>query len=98
MADTPQAATPAATPTRGLPKTQIGVVTSNKMQKTVVVEVQRLVRHAKYKKYVRRIVKFKAHDERNECNIGDRVLLVESRPLSREKRWRVEKILERTTA
>jgi small subunit ribosomal protein S17 len=93
MAETTQAAAPAKK--RGMPKTQVGVVTSNKMQKTVVVQVERLVRHAKYKKYVRRLVKFKAHDEKQECQVGDRVLLIESRPLSREKRWRVEEIIER---
>lgn len=97
MADTQTQATEATTAvsTRGTPKTQVGVVTSNKMQKTVVVQVERLVRHPKYKKYVRRLEKYKAHDERQECQIGDKVLLVETRPLSREKRWRVEEILER---
>jgi small subunit ribosomal protein S17 len=87
--------TTAPAQTRGIPKTQIGIVTSNKMQKTVVVQTERLVRHAKYKKYVKRLEKFKAHDERQECQIGDKVLVVETRPLSRDKRWRVEQILER---
>ena|SRR5438094_1305994 len=76
-------------------KTQVGLVTSNKMTKTVVVQVQRLVRDRKYKKYVRRLIKFKAHDEKQECQVGDRVLIVETRPLSREKCWKVQQILER---
>jgi small subunit ribosomal protein S17 len=76
-------------------KTQVGIVTSNKMQKTVVVEVLRLVRHAKYKKYVKRLLKFKAHDERQECQPGDKVLIVETRPISKEKRWKVQQIVER---
>jgi small subunit ribosomal protein S17 len=65
------------------------------MDKTVIVAVNRLVLHPVYKKYVRRNKKVKAHDERNECHPGDKVLLVESRPLSKEKRWRVKEILER---
>ena len=80
---------------RGRPKMRVGTVTSNKMTKTVVVQVERLVRHRKYKKYIKRLEKFKAHDERQECQIGDKVLVVETRPLSREKHWRVEQILER---
>ncbi len=73
----------------------IGVVTSDKMDKTVVVMVNRLVLHPVYKKYIRKRKKVKAHDERNECRVGDKVLLIESRPLSREKRWRVKEILEK---
>ncbi len=80
---------------RGKRKTLVGVVTSDKMQKTIVVLVQRLVLHPMYKKYVRKNKRVKAHDEKNECHIGDKVLLVETRPLSREKRWRVKEILER---
>jgi small subunit ribosomal protein S17 len=80
---------------RGAQKAQIGTVVSNKMTKTVVVQVMRLVKHAKYKKYVKRWRKFKAHDERQECQVGDKVLIVETRPLSREKRWKVQQILER---
>jgi len=77
-------------------KQLVGRVYSNKMDKTVVVEVERLVRHRLYGKVLRRVKKYKAHDEHNECQIGDRVRIIESRPLSREKRWRVIEILERT--
>jgi small subunit ribosomal protein S17 len=86
--------------TRGLRKTRRGVVVSDRMQKTVVVAVERTVKHPKYKKYLKRRTHFKAHDESNQCRVGDRVLIVECRPVSREKRWRVSQILERakTTA
>jgi small subunit ribosomal protein S17 len=80
---------------RGKRKTLVGVVTSDKMEKTIIVQVQRLVAHPVYKKYVRKHKRVKAHDEKKECHIGDKVLLVETRPLSREKRWRVKEILER---
>jgi len=80
---------------RGKRKTLAGVVTSDKMDKTVVVMVNRLVIHPVYKKYVRRRTKVKVHDEKNECRIGDKVLLIETRPLSKEKRWRIKEILER---
>ncbi|RLA80031.1 MAG: 30S ribosomal protein S17 [Deltaproteobacteria bacterium] len=80
---------------RGQRKTEVGVVISDKMDKTVVVRVERLVQHPKYKKVVRRFAKYKAHDERNECKVGDKVLIIETRPLSKTKRWRVMKILER---
>jgi small subunit ribosomal protein S17 len=73
----------------------IGVVTSDKMQKTRVVLVERRLSHAKYGKYMTSRAKYKAHDEKNEYKTGDRVLIVESRPLSRDKRWRVEKLIER---
>jgi small subunit ribosomal protein S17 len=76
-------------------KQLVGQVTSNKMDKTVVVAVGRTARHALYGKVMRRVKKYKAHDEENECQIGDRVRIVESRPLSREKRWRVVEIVER---
>ena len=72
-----------------------GVVVSDKMDKTVVVKTERLVKHTGFRKYVRRHQKYKAHDERNECGVGDTVLIVESRPLSRDKRWRVRAILEK---
>jgi small subunit ribosomal protein S17 len=81
--------------TRGTKKTLMGTVTSNKMDKTVVVVVNRLVKDPKYKKYIRKRSKHKAHDEGNRCAVGDRVLIVESRPLSKEKRWRVREILEK---
>jgi small subunit ribosomal protein S17 len=65
------------------------------MDKTIVVRTQRLVKHPVFHKYIRRYVKYKAHDEDNSCKIGDKVLIVESKPLSREKRWRMREILER---
>ena len=80
---------------RGKRKTLVGVVTSDRMDKTVIVSVNRLVLHPVYKKYVRRRKKVKAHDEKNECRTGDKVLLIEARPLSKEKRWRVKEILTR---
>ncbi len=80
---------------RGIKKTFEGIVVSDKMDKTVVVMVERLVKHPRVGKYIRRRVKFMAHDERNECKMGDRVQIIESRPLSRHKRWRVLKILEK---
>jgi small subunit ribosomal protein S17 len=73
----------------------IGIVTSDKMQKTRVVLVERRLSHKKYGKYMTARTKYKAHDEKNEYKTGDRVLIVESRPLSRDKRWRVEKLIER---
>jgi len=79
-------------------KERKGIVVSNRMRKTVVVAVERIVKHPKYKKYLKRRTKLKAHDENNGCQLGDRVLIVECRPLSREKRWRVEQILERAVA
>ena len=80
---------------RGKRKTLVGVVSGDRMDKTVIVAVNRLVLHPVYKKYIRKKKKVKAHDERNECHIGDKVLLTETRPLSKEKRWRVKEILER---
>ncbi len=79
----------------GTRKKMIGTVVSDKMDKTVVVSVETLVQHRRYKKLIRRRKKYKAHDANNECRIGDKVLLVETRPLSKEKRWRVIQILER---
>ena len=80
---------------RGNAKVLTGLVVSDKMDKTVVVLVERLVKHAVYQKYVRRRKKFSAHDENNDCRVGDKVLIRQSRPLSRTKRWRVSKIVER---
>ena len=80
---------------RGKQKRLVGVVTSDKMEKTVIVMVNRLVLHPVYKKYVRKRKKIKAHDEQNQCHMGDKVLLIETRPLSREKRWRVKEVLGR---
>lgn len=80
---------------RGNRKTRVGVVVSDKMDKTVVVKVDQMVKHPVYKKYIKRRVTFKAHDEENRCNVGDKVSVVETRPLSRDKRWRVREILEK---
>ena len=80
---------------RGARKTQVGTVVSDKMQKTVVVEVQSRGRHPLYKKIVRHSRRFKAHDEANEAHVGDTVVIAETRPLSKDKRWRVAQILER---
>jgi len=85
----------AATKTRGTKRQVTGVVVSDKMDKTVVVQVERLVKHGLYKKYIRRRANFAAHDEANACGIGDRVLITESRPLSRTKKWRVSRIIEK---
>ena len=80
---------------RGLRKERSGLVVSDRMQKTVVVSIERTVMHPRYRKVLKRRTKVKAHDESNQCHIGDRVLIVESRPLSRDKRWRVSKVIER---
>ena len=80
---------------RNLRKTRVGMVTSDKMDKTVVVSVKDRVRHPLYKKIVNRTIKLKAHDELNECGIGDRVKVMETRPLSKDKRWRVCEIIEK---
>ncbi|RBQ22077.1 30S ribosomal protein S17 [Spongiactinospora rosea] len=80
---------------RNYRKTREGVVVSDKMDKTVVVAVEDRVKHALYGKVIRRTSKYKAHDEANECGVGDRVLLMETRPLSATKRWRVVEVLEK---
>ena len=82
---------------RGNRKTRIGVVISNKMTKTVVVKVERRVANRQYGKIVTKAEKYKAHDENQECNIGDKVRIVETRPLSKDKRWRVAETLEKAT-
>ena len=82
---------------RGNRKSRIGVVVSNKMTKTVVVRVERRVADPKYGKIVTKASKFKAHDEKQECGIGDRVRIVETRPMSKDKRWRVVETLEKGT-
>lgn len=76
-------------------KTITGTVVSDKMDKTIVVAVNTFVTHPLYKKQIKKTTKFKAHDENNECNAGDKVLIMETKPLSREKRWRLVEILER---
>ena len=80
---------------RGERKVRVGKVVSDKMQKTIVVAIEELVQHKLYKKSVKRTVKFKAHDENEEAHVGDRVLIMETRPLSKEKRWRLVKIVEK---
>jgi small subunit ribosomal protein S17 len=76
-------------------KKMTGVVVKDKMDKTVVIEVEKFLKHPKYHKYLKTKKRYKAHDENNECSIGDRVLIVESRPLSKEKRWIVKEIVEK---
>ncbi len=83
------------TTTKSRRRTLLGEVVSDKMDKTVVVQVIRRYKHPRYKKYVQERVRYKAHDERNEAKIGDKVRIIESRPLSKEKRWAVQAILER---
>ena len=80
---------------RNLRKTRTGKVTSNKMDKTIVVAIEDHVKHPLYNKIVKRTYKLKAHDEKNECNIGDTVKVMETRPLSKDKRWRLVEIVER---
>lgn len=80
---------------RNLRKTRVGVVTSNKMEKTISVSVERRLRHPIYGKFVKKTKKFTAHDENNDCNIGDMVRIMETRPMSKRKRWRLVEILER---
>ncbi len=80
---------------RNLRKTRVGTVVSNKMDKTVVVSIADNIKHPLYKKIIKRTVKLKAHDENNTCGIGDRVQVMETRPLSKDKRWRVVEILEK---
>ena len=78
---------------RGKKKTQIGVVVSDKMDKTVVVKVDRLIKHPVYNKFIKRSAKYKAHDENNSCKTGDRVVIAESRPLSKDKFWTIRQII-----
>ena len=80
---------------RNLRKTRVGIVTSDKMDKTIVVSIVDNVKHPLYGKIVKRTYKLKAHDENNECNIGDRVKVMETRPLSKDKRWRLVEIIEK---
>ncbi|GMU85634.1 MAG: 30S ribosomal protein S17 1 [Ignavibacteriales bacterium] len=81
--------------TRALRKTRIGVVVSNKMEKTITVAIERQVAHPIYKKYFKKTTNFMAHDEKNECSIGDTVKIAEIRPLSKNKRWRLVSIVEK---
>ena len=80
---------------RNLRKTRVGKVISDKMDKTIVVAVENSVKHPLYKKIINNTIKLKAHDEKNECGIGDRVLVMETRPMSKDKRWRVVEIIEK---
>lgn len=80
---------------RNLRKTRIGLVVSDKMDKSIVVAVERRVKHPLYGKFVKKTTKFKAHDEENTCGIGDKVLIMETRPLSKTKNWRLVEILEK---
>jgi small subunit ribosomal protein S17 len=80
---------------RNLRKERVGVVTSDKMQKSIVVKVERKVKHPKYGKFVKKTTKFVAHDENNDCNEGDTVKIMETRPLSKNKNWRLVEIVER---
>lgn len=82
-------------PERNLRKTRIGNVVSDKMDKTVVVAIVDSVKHPLYKKIIKRTIKLKAHDETNQCGVGDKVEVMETRPLSKDKRWRVSKIIEK---
>jgi len=92
----PESAVKAASaPVRAQRKVRLGRVVSDKMDKTVVVQISTLKQHPMYKKTIQHRVKFKAHDERNECGVGDLVRIMESRPLSKEKRWRVVEIVEK---
>ncbi len=96
MSTTPtETAAEETTEARGYRKTREGYVVSDKMDKTVIVAVEDRVKHPKYGKIMRRTKKYKAHDEKNACGVGDRVLLMETRPLSATKRWRVAEILEK---
>ena len=83
------------TETRALRKVRVGKVVSNKMEKTIVVAIEDNVRHPKYGKIIKRTVKISAHDELNQCNIGDKVSVMETRPLSKTKRWRLVEIVEK---
>ncbi len=80
---------------RTLRKTRVGRVVSDKMQKTIVVAIEDNIKHPLYKKVIKKTVKFKAHDENNECRIGDKVEIMETRPLSKDKNWRLVKIIEK---
>jgi small subunit ribosomal protein S17 len=92
---TGEATTKTTSSERGLRKTQDGVVVSSKMNKTIVVAVVRQVRHPQYGKFIRKTNKFYAHDESNQCGVGDRVRIVETRPMSKLKRWKLESVIRK---
>ncbi len=81
--------------TRSLRKERTGLVVSNKMDRTIVVRIERKVKHPRYEKFVKKATKFSAHDEKNNCNIGDKVRIMETRPISKDKCWRLVEIIER---
>ena len=81
--------------TRGLRKTRIGIVVKNKMDKSILAAIERKVAHPLYKKYYKKTTKFMVHDEKNECNIGDKIKIVEARPISKRKKWRLVEIIEK---
>lgn len=83
---------------QGRRKTRVGYVVSDKMDKTVVVAIDKKVKHHTFKKYVKRRIKYKAHDENNSCNVGDMVLIEETRPMSKDKRWRVKETLRKAVS
>ena len=89
------AAAEATTVDRNLRKTRVGVVSSNKMDKTIVVKVERKIKHPLYGKFLKKTTSFHAHDEKNECSIGDTVKIMESRPMSKTKRWRLVEVVEK---
>jgi small subunit ribosomal protein S17 len=93
--DTTQSSTEAAAPAKGRRQVKVGRVVSNKMDKTAVVAVEETVTHRLYHRYLKKTKKFHAHDEENQCNVGDTVEIVSSRPLSKTKRWRVREIVKR---
>ena len=80
---------------RNLRKNRVGIVVSDKMDKTVVIAIEEHVKHQKYGKVIKRTIRLKVHDENNECNVGDRVRIMETRPLSKDKRWRLVEIIEK---
>ncbi len=82
---------------RGKAKSKVGTVVGSKMDRTVIVDVSRIEIHPKFQKPIKRNTKFRAHDQNNECKVGDKVLIIESRPISKTKRWRVSKVLESAT-
>lgn len=84
-----------ATPVRNMRKTRVGLVTSDRMDKTITVSVERRIQHPLYGKYIKRHKKLTAHDEKNECGIGDTVRIMETRPLSKNKRWRLVEVIEK---
>lgn len=95
MSETTETTTATTTVDRNLRKTRTGVVSSNKMDKTIVIKVERKIKHPLYGKFLKKTTSFHAHDEKNECSIGDTVKIMESRPLSKTKRWRLVEIVEK---